>query len=95
MKKKVNRDYLFLGGVIVVFFLLWIISIFSSPTIVETNDIPSVTVPSVARNLPPCEQYGLQGVEFCGQCYNCGEVDGVCPRLFGVDCSDPDCEVQV
>ena len=45
-----------------------------------------------APSPPPCEQYGLQGVEFCGSCYNCGESDGVCPQLFGVDCVDPDCE---
>ena len=44
-----------------------------------------------APSPPPCEQYG-NGVEVCGNCYLCGEDDGVCPLLFGVDCVDPDCE---
>lgn len=38
---------------------------------------------------------GRHGVEVEGICYDCGEVDGVCPEDFGVDCivCDEDCEV--
>lgn len=37
------------------------------------------------------------GVEIDGTCYDCGEIDGVCPTLYGADCSknpDKDCEEQ-
>ena len=93
MKKKVNHDYLFLGGVVVVFFVLFAISFSVSPSR-DINDVPTPSESSFVNfgTSPPCGGRNIQGVEFCGTCYGCGIADNVCPGLFGVNCDDPDCE---
>lgn len=35
------------------------------------------------------------GVEVDGECYECGELDNICPADFGAECNivDPDCNL--